>query len=349
MFRNLVLLSTGAMLLCGQQPSISNANLRQVSAAKGLESTIRAATDNASGPIWIGYAVPAIPGDRNNCCWNNDVRGCGLEGQRRADVNVANPGPIRLEGPSHVAILMRYEQGSPEKLRVFSPDCPLDGGGLTFYWISDVKSGESVAMLSSWAARQPSSGPRNKGWDAAVHAIAMHSGPEAQAALMKFADASQVEATRKAAMFWLASSRGRQGYEVVGKVVREDPSDKVREHAIFALTQSKEPEALATIIRVAKEDKSPRVRGQSLFWLSQKASKQGSETINEAIDRDPDIEVKKKAVFALSQLPKEEGIQRLIQVARTNRNPAVRKQAMFWLGQSQDRRAVEFFEQILAK
>jgi len=59
--------------------------------------------------------------------------------------------------------------------------------------------------------------------------------------------------------------------------------------------------------------------------------------------------VKKKAVFALSQLPKDEGVPLLIEVAKTNKNPAVRKQAMFWLGQSHDSRAVEFFEQVLAK
>ena len=59
--------------------------------------------------------------------------------------------------------------------------------------------------------------------------------------------------------------------------------------------------------------------------------------------------MKKKAVFALSQLPKDEGVPMLIQVARTNRNAEVRKQAMFWLGQSKDPRAVQFFEEILAR
>jgi HEAT repeat protein len=59
--------------------------------------------------------------------------------------------------------------------------------------------------------------------------------------------------------------------------------------------------------------------------------------------------VKKRAVFALSQLPKDEGVPLLIQVAKTNTNPVVRKQAMFWLGQSHDPRALQFFEQVLAK
>ena len=54
-------------------------------------------------------------------------------------------------------------------------------------------------------------------------------------------------------------------------------------------------------------------------------------------------------MFALSQLPKDEGVPKLIDVARTNRNPAVRRQAMFWLGQSRDPRALEFFEEVLAR
>ena len=53
------------------------------------------------------------------------------------------------------------------------------------------------------------------------------------------------------------------------------------------------------------------------------------------------------AVFALSQMPKQEGVPKPIQVAETNKNPEVRKQAMFWLGQSNDRRALEFFEEVL--
>jgi HEAT repeat protein len=71
--------------------------------------------------------------------------------------------------------------------------------------------------------------------------------------------------------------------------------------------------------------------------------------LTDAIEKDPDTQVKKHAVFALSQLPKEEGVPLLIDVARKNRNPVVRKQAMFWLGQSNDPRALQFFEEVLAQ
>ena len=259
--RHAILLGASALLAFAQQPPISNADLKQVSAASGLEAAIRSAVPAGSGPAWIGYAVPAVPGEGNNsCCWNDSGRGCGLEGRRIGDSVNAPVTPVRLEGPSHVVILMRYEQGAPDKLRVLSPDCPLDAGGLPFHWMSGVKASDSVAMLTAWAARKH---------DPALHAIAMHAGPEAEAALMKYAAAGETDGTRKSALLWLARSRGKQGFDVVSKVAREDPSDKVREHAMFALTQSKQPEAIPTLIRFAKEEKTPQVRKQAMFWLGQ--------------------------------------------------------------------------------
>jgi len=103
------------------------------------------------------------------------------------------------------------------------------------------------------------------------------------------------------------------------------------------------------MIRMAHDDRDPHVRGQALFWLAQKAGAKAAGAITGAIENDPDTEVKKKAVFALSQMPREEGVPKLIQLAETNKNPEVRKQAMFWLGQSNDPRALEFFERILAR
>jgi HEAT repeat protein len=257
--------------------------------------------------------------------------------------------PVKLEGPTHLAVLLRAEGGVVGKVRAFTEDCPLDAGGLPVHWLTEVKPAESVALLVRYA--EADSGGHRSMADQAVAAVAQHAAAEATAALEKLATSPQrSEATRKSAVFWLANARGRAGYQVVARLVREDASDKLREHAVFALTQSHEPEAIPAIIKVAHDDRSPHVRGQALFWLAQQAShKQAAGAISEALDRDPDTEVKKKAVFALSQLPADEGIPRLLQVARTHANPAVRKQAMFWLGQSKDPRALKFFEEVLTK
>jgi hypothetical protein len=336
MFRTTFLIAAMAAATAAQQPPISNANVVTAPAGGGLDSAIQAAINREAGPFWIGYSVPIIDGERHSCCWSEDGRGCGLEGNRKFTVQTPG-GPVKLEGPITATILLRVAEKTVGKVRAFSGDCPLDAGGLTLIWLTDVRPADSVAMLVKRAD------------DKAVHAIAMHAGPEAGRALEALARSGSGEKIRKSAVFWLANSRGRSGYDVVSSIARNDSSVRVREHAIFALTQSKEPEAIRTILSIAREDQNAHVRGQALFWLAQKASKQAAGAITEAIEGDPDTEVKKKAVFALTQMPAGEGVPMLIHVARNNSNPVVRKQAFFWLGQSKDPRALKFFEEILSK
>ena len=336
-----------------QQSPVSNASVQTLPVTGGLEAAIQSALSRGPAPMWIGYAVPAIPGENNSCCWSNGGSwGCGLDGQRATGTpaRAANT-PVKLEGPGYFAVLLRAENGAVTKVRGYSIDCPLDAGGLPFLWFTGVRPADSVAMLLKRGSAVDSAATGKKsGSDSHLHAIAMHQAPEADSALESLATAAgSAEEIRKKALFWLANSRGRRGYQVVAHAAREDASEKVREHAIFALTQSKEPEAIPAIIRIAKEDKSPRVRGQALFWMSQQASRDAAEAITESIENDPETEVKKKAVFALSQLPGGEGVPKLIDVARRNTNPAVRKQAMFWLGQSKDPRALQFLEEVLTR
>jgi hypothetical protein len=349
MIRSLLFILAASNHSVAQQPAITNANLQTAPAARGLEEAIHTATGKQSTAAWIGYAVTKIHGEHQSCCWNHDNRGCGLEG-RPAGALASPSGPVKLEGPSHIAVLLRVEQGAVVRIRQFSIDCPLDAGGLPFHWLTGVRSSDSVATLSRYALKEePLTDRRKQVNEAAVQALALHAGEEAETALEKFALTGPSVEMKKTASFWLANSHGKRGMEIVRRVVREDANEKVREHAIFALTRSSEPEAIPAIIRAAKEDKTPHVRGQALFWLAQKASRQAIGPINETIANDPETEVKKKALFALTQISNGEGIPTLIQVATNNQNPAVRKQAMYWLGQSKDPRAVRFFEDVLAK
>jgi hypothetical protein len=333
-----------------QEPHVQNARMETRAVAGGLEATFRTIVNGQSSPAWIGYAVPIIRGDRQMCCWNNDVRGCFLE-PRANDrvVVVSNNQTVKLEGPTQLVVLYRVENRQVGKVRSFSPECELDAGGLPFIWMTGVNIAESVKLLEG-IAKDTAGASRDqmRRADAAVSAIALHADPAADQALEELVASSQPEQVRRQAVFWLGNARGQRGFEIVSRIVREDPSDKLREHAVFALTQSKEPQALNVVASVAHNDKSPRVRGQALFWLAQRAGQKVAESaINDAIANDPETEVKKKAVFALTQMPAGEGVPLLIQVARTNRNPEVRKQAMFWLGQSKDERALAFIEEVL--
>jgi HEAT repeat protein len=323
---------------------------------------LRGIVASQDAPAWVGYAVPRISKEGSSCCWTNwsggtGNMGCCLEerkGQSFTGNTITGSQSVMLEGPRNILVLFRVESRAIQKVRSFTEDCPLDAGGLAFHWLTDVKPAESVALLEAEAKRsmtaQDETSKKGSGVaKEAIMALAQHADASADRALEGFLSPSSPEWMREHAAFWVGSSRGARGVELLKQLIRNDPSPRVREKVTFALSVSHEPEGLAELIRTAKEDESPRVRSQALFWLGQKAGQKAVGAITGAIENDPDTEVKKKAVFALSQLPKDEGVPLLIQVAKTNKNPAVRKQAMFWLGQSNDPRALAFFEEVLAK
>lgn len=333
-----------------QQPRLQNAQPQTRSAAAGVESTLNNIVSAQTSPAWVGYAVPIVKGDRQMCCYNSgNMYGCSLEPRNNDQgVTISNNSSVKLEGPTHLVVLYRIEDRQIGKIRTFTPECELDAGGLPFIWITDVKTSDSIHFLSSLAKSATDERSVRRKSDSAIAAIALHADAAADVALEQLSAIGNPEPVRRQAAFWLGAARGHRGYEILSRIVRDDPSDKVREHAVFALTESREPEALNAVVRVAHDDKSPRVRGQALFWLAQRAGKKIAESaIDDAIANDPETEVKKKAVFALTQMPANEGVPLLIQVARTNHNAAVRKQAMFWLGQSKDPRALSFIEEIL--
>ncbi len=352
--RAVLLVVAVASLALAQQPRLTNAKLETRPVTAGLDQEFHAIAAAGNGPAWIGYAVRAVPGEHQMCCYssfedgagNRCCRGCALE-QARSGVTISNaPGPVSLESPGYIFVLFRIEQHAVDRIRTFSADCELDGGGLPIHWLTGVPAADSIALLSGFATE---TGAEHRRSEPAIAAIALHADPAADEALEKFVAPGQPDSLRERATFWLGNARGRRGFEVLRRLVTQDSSDRVREKAVFGLNVSKEPEAVAVMIQVAKNDRGAHVRGQALFWLAHKAGEKAATAITEAIENDPDTDVKKRAVFALQQLPPDEGVPLLIQVARANKNPAVRKQAMFWLGQSNDPRAVRFFEEVLLR
>jgi hypothetical protein len=338
-FLAFVLTAGSALLAQSPKPDIANATLETVAYSGELQKQIR-----ASSPAWFGYAVDSLQKDGDNCCWNGQ-RGCWLEDENRGSTFVRQSGArVQLEGSGRMLILFRVQNDTVQKIRAFSSECPLDGGGLRFVWITNVPAAGSLAYLRTFVSAQ-----EDHLADSAIFAIAQHAAPEADTVLEELSRPSNSERTREKVSFWLGSARGPKGAQVLKQMITGDPSENVRDKVTFALSVSKQSEALETLIAAAHNDPSARVRGQALFWLAQKAGKRAAESIQNAIENDPDTSVKRKAVFALSQLPKDEGIPKLIAVAQTQRNPEVRKQAFFWLGQSNDPRALAFIQQVLLK
>lgn len=338
-------------------PQIENGKVAHREVKASLIQEVDEWAKAADKAQWLGYAVPAISSEHRTCCgnyggdWNNESCGpCRLESGGSGNNYNLRRGGVKLEGPSNLLVLLRAEDRKIGKIRAVSDDCTLDAGGLQVTWLTGVKPADSVRFLERFVDSKELD---ERGGDrlsrGALMAIAMHADSSADQVFAKSTAPDKPENMRKEAAFWAGEARGASGLLLLKRMAKGDPSSDVRAHVTFALSISREGTAIDEMIRMAHEDANAHVRGQALFWLAQKAGKKASSTISGAIDNDPDTDVKKKAVFALSQMPKDDGVPKLIQVAETNRNPEVRKQAMFWLGQSNDPRALEFFERVLAK
>lgn len=356
--RNIMItvLAVGAATGCWAtgQPQLTGAKLVERSAKTGVQAAIQEIMKADRGPAWIAYSVPVIPGEHHMCCYN----------LARMTGNSACCGSCRLNSRGndvsffdHVSgcqatlasvffVFMRFENGSLGQVRAFSTDCAIDAPGSTVYWLQDVDPGQSLAYLESLLKREDS---RRRGEnDEILSAIALHAGTQANVALERLVQPGQPSKVRGQAAFWIGSTRGSHGLDVLLALIKSDQDREFLEQATFAVSQNEEHErAFDELIRLARKDPRHDVREHSLFWLAQEAGHKAAGTITDAIENDPDTEVKKKAVFALSEMPREEGVPLLIEQARKNHNPVVRKEAIFWLGQSDDPRALDFIASIL--
>lgn len=340
-FSSLLFLSAAVTMAAA--PKVENARVETVQAAGGLSAAVRQAGSGRE-PVWVSWSVPVVEGQSYTCCWTRDWKpgACQLEKSNQSSGS-SNQNPTQ---DPYLNVLARVHEGRVEKVRAFSETCPLDAGGRRFVRLEGVQPEESVRYLQ---ALVKSDSKQEDLADDVIGAIALHRNATAVEALTAFATSSRYpQDTRENALFWLGEARGRAGYEVVARVLREEKDDEIREKALFALSESPVPEAGETLLSTARTDRSSDVRSEALFWLAQMDHGKAPATILEAIDKDPDPEVREHAVFVLSQLPDGKGIPLLIKVGRENKDREIRKQAVFWLAESDDPKALSFLEKMLA-
>jgi HEAT repeat protein len=334
-----------SVFAAAQQPKVVNAQLHTQSAGAGLSATVEQ-LKHSGGPLWMGYAVPAVPGSRFSMCSGDDSsNGDGCCGVYRLESENNN---YRSSEGDHgtetsIEVLVRIDHGAVDKIRFIGTSCQLDAGGLPFTQLTDVKADDSVAWLSNLVTTDD-----KRHSDQALAAIAMHETQKATAALEGFASSANPLWLREKGAFWLGAGRGHEGFLALKKL-EGDADPEFRKKLSFDLFVSHDPAAIDDVIGMAKSDKDVGVREQAIFWVGQKAGKKAIAMLKDTVENDPEVGVKKKAVFALSQLPKDEAVPELLHVAQTNASPTVRKEAIFWLGQTHDPRALEYFEQILSK
>ena len=149
-----------------QQPRIANGRVATQDAGASFVQSFKTLVSAQADVTWIGYSVPVVDGERTMCCsgsgdgYINGGRGdccatCRLEATERSSQSSAPPSqpaqPIKLEGPDHMAVLLRVAERQVERIRIFSPDCALDAGGRNVIWLNGVRPADSITMLESLA------------------------------------------------------------------------------------------------------------------------------------------------------------------------------------------------------
>jgi len=294
--------------------------------------------------VWLGWSVPAVPaGFRSCCCFDRgEARTCSLaedeEGWSNSDEAPAVADP-------RIVVLARAERGEVRALRIVSPDCPVDGAGRRLVWLGPQATSASLDLLEGLLDRH---GGRHDLGERALAALAAHDDARADSILERRAfDRALDENQRQQALFWAGNLRGAAGYRMLDRFLASERDGDLREHAVFALSQSPAPEADGRIRRAASEDRDSDVRSRALFWLAQSDAPGAGAWIVDRMHLETDAGVREQAVFALSQL--DDGTDWLLRVLRSDRDPAIVRQALFWLGQSEDPRALDEIEHILAR
>jgi hypothetical protein len=235
------------------EPATINGTVSRHAVSGTLEREFATLTRGTTRAMWIGYSVATRPSGGSNGCW--DRRGAG-----------AGPVvPVKLEGVAELYVLYRVEDGMVGKIQIASPECPLDLGGLTMHWLSNVTAAASLDWLATFAT---GTAPRRLAGNA-VLATALHGDASVVERLITMARDGRDRGVRSSALFWLSQRAGERAAGVITSAIDNDPDTQVKRQAVFALSQLPRDQGVPRLIDVARTNKNPEVRRQAMFWLGQ--------------------------------------------------------------------------------
>jgi len=235
-----------------QTPTVTQGTLESRVVTQPVGREIAAIASSTTEPMWVGYSVPVNRRDQDGGCWAD------------SDVTRRRVGPLKLEGSDTLFVLYRIADRTVQRIRIASPECPLNLGGLTLRWLTGVRPGDSIEYLSTLATGDSSRRLANN----ATMAIALHSDQQASDRLIALARNAKTSDARGAALFWVAQRAGDKAAGAITQAL-EDPETEVRKKAVFALSQLPKDESVPTLIEVARTHRDPAVRKQAMFWLGQ--------------------------------------------------------------------------------
>lgn len=185
-----------ALPLAAPPKLLINAKLDTTSAAAGLDRAFQSLVGTQPQPAWIGYTVPL-------------ARGYNLGCEYVSPDGWTAPGVVHLEPPDHAVVLFHVEGGAVTGIRVLSPDCEIDAGGVPVHWLEEVPPNESSMLLQTFAA------PKNP------------------------------ERLRENAIHALSTSTESSAVDFLIGLARKDDNPRVRRICVSALARSADPRATA--------------------------------------------------------------------------------------------------------
>jgi hypothetical protein len=250
-----------------QQPRVVNARVMAVAADPDLPRAIATIAGRQSEAAWLGYAVPVFNRDAagRDDGWSERCRLEQEEPGNSVTRSSVPAGPIRLEPSPTLMVLMRIQDREVQRIRTFSSDCVIDGGGLALHWLDGVSAAQSVDFLKSYVTRSTLRGQS----DGALTALSLHQDPSAGAALLDLAKNSADTRVRQRALFWVARRAESQALPAITEAIERDPDSEVKRQAVFALSQLPRAEGVPLLITLARSNSNPIVRKQAMFWLGQ--------------------------------------------------------------------------------
>jgi hypothetical protein len=249
-----VVVVIAAAPVAAQTPTVVNGTLDVQAWNGALDREFDTLVARTTDPTWVGYAVTTNPRGGDDGCWSG-----------RDGLGVRRVGPVKLEGTDTLYVLYRIADRRVDRIRVSSPECPLDAGGLTVRWLTGVTAGASIDWLTRFTAGDSARRLQNQ----AVVAIALHADPPALDRLLSFARDGKDARLRGDALFWVAQRAGAKAMEAVSNAIDNDPDTEVKKKAVFALSQMPKDEGVPKMIDVARNNRNPEVRRQAMFWLGQ--------------------------------------------------------------------------------
>src|SRR5262245_10773490 len=320
-----IAVAVGVTVTAQQLPIVQNGRTetRQATSVDREVSSFGASTD----PVWIGWSVPIVAGERGGCnTWIDDSeywRGYQLDfGTYNGNHPQTTPptGPVPLEATSTLLVLARVSDGRVERLRTLGGDCPIDAGGRSLYWLNGITPAESLRWLESFTSldkgERLSNSARRDLASTAVGAIARHRDPAADVILDRIATKESDSSLRQQAQTSLGALRGAHGFATLRTLLAAERAPEPRRRLVTAIGATREP-ATVDVLRGLLKDEDKDVRAEAVYYFALRGGQKVVPEVRAIIDSDPVANVRTRAVSGLARLPDDAAVPLLINIVGT--------------------------------